>query len=241
MKKTALVTGGSRGIGEAVVKKLIGEGYDVAFFYRDNEDAAEGVTEETGALALKCDVTDRDRVFDLAKRVCEHFGTPAFDVVVCNAGISQIGLFQDMTKEQWENIRGVNLDGVVNTLQAVIPLMVSEKRGSIVLVSSMWGRVGASCEAAYSATKAAVIGLGQSLAKELGPSGIRVNCVAPGVINTDMNGNLSDEEIDELKEETPLGRLGSAEETADLVMFLASEKASFITGQVIGIDGGFVV
>lgn len=241
MNKTALVTGGSRGIGEAVVRKLTAEGYNVAFLYKESEDAAEGISEETGALAIQCDVINRKRIFEYSERICRHFEVPAFDVVVCNAGISQIGLFQDMTWEQWETLRGVDIDGVVNTIQAVIPDMISEKSGSIVLVSSMWGLTGASCEAAYSAAKSAVIGLGKSLARELGPSGIRVNCIAPGVIRTDMNRNLTDQDIAALRDETPLGRLGTCEEVAELVMFLASEKASFITGQVVGIDGGFVV
>jgi len=241
MKKTVLVTGGSRGIGEAAVRKFRTEGYNVAFLYRESEDAAEWISEETGALAIQCDVTKRERVFEYARRICQHFDVPAFDVVVCNAGISQVGLFTDMTAEQWETLRGVDLDGVVNVLQAVIPDMVSEKKGSIVLVSSMWGITGASCEAGYSATKAAVIGLGKSLARELGPSGIRVNCVAPGVIDTDMNRELSETDMDALRDETPLCRIGTPDEVAAVIGFLASEESAFVTGQVIGVDGGFVV
>lgn len=241
MKKTALVTGGSRGIGRATVRKLISEGYDVAFCYKNNAEDARALEVETGARAIMCDVADREQTFACVESACRDLGKSAFDVVVCNAGVSLIGLFTDMTAAQWETLRGVDLDGVVNVLQAAIPAMVSDKRGSIVLTSSMWGVTGASCEAGYSACKAAVIGLGKSLARELGPSGIRVNCVAPGVIDTDMNAELTEADIEALKDETPLCRLGTAEEVAELISFLASEKASFITGQVVGIDGGFVV
>lgn len=241
MKKTALVTGGSRGIGRATVRKLISEGYDVAFCYKNNAEDARALAVETGARAIMCDVADREQAFACVDSACRDLGKSAFDVVVCNAGVSLIGLFTDMTAAQWEALRGVDLDGVVNVLQAAIPAMVSDKQGSIVLTSSMWGVTGASCEAGYSACKAAVIGLGRSLAKELGPSGIRVNCVAPGVIDTDMNAELTEADIEALKDETPLCRWGTAEEVAELISFLASEKASFITGQVVGIDGGFVV
>lgn len=241
MKKTALVTGGSRGIGRATVRKLISEDYQVAFCYKESAEEAAALVKETGAMAIRCDVANREQTFACVESACRDLGKPAFDVVVCNAGVSLIGLFTDMTAAQWETLRGVDLDGVVNVLQAAIPAMVSDKRGSIVLTSSMWGVTGASCEAGYSATKAAVIGLGKSLARELGPSGIRVNCVAPGVIDTDMNAELTEADIEALKNETPLCRLGTAEEVAELISFLASEKASFITGQVVGIDGGFVV
>lgn len=164
-----------------------------------------------------------------------------FDTIVCNAGIGLSGLFTDMTDDDWNRLRSINLDGTMNVLREFLPQLVSRKGGSVVLVSSMWGRVGASCEAGYSATKAAVIGLAKSLAKELGPSGIRVNCVAPGLIDTDMNSDLEDCDIKALVEETPLGRMGKPQEVAELIAFLASDKADFITGQVIGIDGGFVI
>lgn len=241
MRKTVLVAGGSRGIGRALVKDFVNQGCRVVFFYRSHEAEAKQLVAETGAVALHCDVADRPAVFKACRQGLEILEAPAYDVVIYNAGISRIELVTDMTEAAWQELRGVNLDGAIHVLQACIPAMVSEKKGSIVLVSSMWGQTGASCEAAYSATKAALIGLGKSLAKELGPSGIRVNCVAPGVIDTDMNQNLEPEVLAQLREETPLQRIGTPEETARTIEFLASEEASFVTGQVVGIDGGFVV
>ena len=241
MRKTVLVAGGSRGIGRALVKDFVQKGHHVVFFYRSHEKEARQLVAETGAVALRCDVADRSAVFKACRQGIEILDAPAYDIVIYNAGVSRIELFTDMTEETWQMLRGVNLDGAVNVLQACIPAMVSEKKGSIVLVSSMWGQTGASCEAAYSATKAALIGLGKSLAKELGPSGIRVNCVAPGIIDTDMNESISPDVLAELQEETPLQRLGTPAETAKTIEFLASEEASFVTGQVIGIDGGFVI
>ena len=239
--KYVLITGGSRGIGAACVRKFAEEGFAVAFFYAEDEKAAEAVSKETGALAVKCDVSDSEAVRLGVAEILRHFAIDGFDAVVCNAGISVEGLVQDLTDEEWSRVSGVNIGGVVNVVRAVTQGMVSEKKGSIVLMSSMWGRSGASCEAAYSATKSAVIGFGQALAKELGPSGIRVNMVAPGVIDTDMNKGRSEADWQEIFEETPLGRMGKPEEVAELVYFLSSEKAAFITGQTVGIDGGFVI
>ena len=237
--RNVLITGGSRGIGAACVRRFAHEGFDVSFLYEKSERAAEELAEETGAHAVRCDVSDSGQLRAAAAQVLERTGV--IDVLVCNAGISVEGLIQDLTDEEWSRLSGVNLTGAVNCVRAVVPGMISQKSGSIVLMSSMWGRSGASCEAAYSATKAALIGLGQGLAKELGPSGIRVNMVCPGVIDTDMNRGRSPEDREEIFADTPLGRAGKPEEVAELVYFLTSDKAAFITGQTIGIDGGFVI
>ncbi len=240
-----LITGGSRGIGAACVRKYANEGFRVVFLYEKSSEAAQKLADETGALAIRCDVSDGDSARDAVTRAEEYFkqntGDSSVDVLVCNAGVSVEGLVQDLTDEEWNRLQGVNLTGALNTVRAAVPGMISKKSGSIVLMSSMWGRSGASCEAAYSATKAALIGLGQGLAKELGPSGIRVNMVAPGVIDTDMNKGRSPEDWEEIFDETPLGRAGKPEEVAELVYFLTSDKAGFITGQTIGIDGGFII
>ena len=235
MNRNVLITGGSRGIGAAAVRKFSASGDRVTFLYRDNKAAAQAVASESSAAEVQCDISDPGQV----RAQLADLG--AFDVVVCCAGVSHICLFQDMTDAEWETVRGTNLDGAVNVMRIVLPGMIAEKSGSIVLVTSMWGQVGASCEAAYAATKGALTALGKSLAKELGPSGIRVNMVSPGVIETDMNAALSDETLAELAEETPLGRIGRPEEVADAIFYLASEEASFITGCELAVNGGFVI
>lgn len=241
MKKSVLITGGSRGIGAATVRKFTNEGYDAAFFYRENHQAAKALQEETGAVGICCDVGDKHQVKDGVKAARTCLGIAAFDTLVCNAGLSVSGLFTDLNEEDWNHLLNVNLNGVIYVIKEVLPAMISEKKGQIVLVSSIWGQAGASCEAGYSATKAAVIGLGKSLAKEAGPSGIRVNAVAPGVIDTDMNDCYSAETMEQLAEEIPLGRIGRAEEAAKAIYFLASEEASYITGQVLAVNGGFYI
>lgn len=241
MKKTVFITGGSRGIGAACVRKFAGEGWQTAFIYEKNDEAAKAVAAETCALAIRCDVSDPEAVAKAVRDAGIFFGKRAFDALVCAAGIVHEGLFTDAGFDDYRRITDVNLGGTVNAAKAVSPNMIEAGSGSIVTVSSMWGETGASCEALYSASKGAVIALTKSLAKELGPSGVRVNCVSPGVIDTDMNKGYSEETMKELAEETPLGRIGRPEEVAEAIYFLAGDKASFITGQVLSVNGGFLI
>ena len=244
MDRVALVTGASRGIGRAIAAELAEEGYAVCINYLEHRKEAEALAEDirsrgSQAIAVQADVSDRAAVEAMARAAEEALGP--VNLLVNNAGIAGQIQFQDITDEQWNRYLGVNLGGARNTIQAVLPHMLHEKAGCIVNISSIWGLRGASCEVAYACTKAALIGLTRSLALELAPSQIRVNCVAPGVINTDMVQVLGQETLRQLAEETPLGRLGTPEEVAHAVVFLASDKASFLTGQVLGADGGFIV
>ena len=239
MAQTVFITGGSRGIGAACVRAFAAAGWQVAFTYRVSREVAGALAEQTGALALCADLHDDKAVSRAFGEARGHFGAP--DAVVCNAGIAEQKLFQDITDEDWLHMLDVNLMGAVRTIRAALPDLLHRKHGSIVTISSIWGQMGASCESHYAASKAALIGLTKSLAQELGPSGIRVNCVAPGVINTDMVQVLGQETLRDLAEQTPLGRLGTPEDVAHAVAFLASDKASFLTGQILAADGGFIV
>lgn len=239
MAKVVLVTGGSRGIGAAVCRKFAAEGYTVAINYEKSEEKAKALADEIGGRAFRADVSDYAEVSKMFSEIEEQLG--GVNVLVNNAAVSVVGLFQDMTDGEWERLFGVNVKGVFNCAKRAVGNMLGEQAGSIVNLSSMWGVTGGSCEAHYSAAKAAVIGYTKALAKELGPSGIRVNCVAPGTVATEMNAHLSKEDLDALAEETPLGRIGTPEEIAEAVFFLASEKASFITGEVLNVNGGFVI
>lgn len=242
--KTALVTGSSRGIGRAVARELAHQGWAVGINYLHREDKAQELVEELTAAgcqaaAFQADVADGAAVASMVKELGETFSP--VELVVNNAGVAGQSLFQDISDEMWNRYLAVNLGGARNTIKAALPHMISEKRGCIVNISSIWGQRGASCEVAYACTKAGIIALTRSLAMELAPSGIRVNCVAPGVINTDMVQVLGQETLDELAKETPLGRLGTPEDIAYAVSFFASERADFITGQVLTADGGFIV
>ena len=244
MKQVALVTGSSRGIGRAVALELAREGYDVCVNYLQHREAAESLVSqlrEMGgeAIAVQADVADSRAVEDMVRQTEDALGPVT--LLVNNAGISWYGLFQDTDDSTWDRVLAVNLTGARNAARAVLPRMISEKAGCIINISSMWGLRGASCEVAYACSKAGIIGLTRSLALEVAPSGIRVNCVAPGCIETDMVRVLGPETRDMLIGETPLGRLGAPEDIAHAVAFLASEKASFLTGQVLGADGGFIV
>lgn len=242
MKKTVLITGGSRGIGRAMVKKFAYNGYTVFFCYDKSKTEAEKLIEELNrddikAYAYACDVSDRKQVESMLESVgsiCGHI-----DTLINNAGISSTGMLCDLCESDWNRIFDINVKGVFNVTQAVMPGMVSRRQGSIINISSVWGEVGASCEVAYSAAKAAVIGFTKALAKELGPSGIRVNCITPGVIETDMLRGYSESDIAALADMTALCRIGKPFEIADAAYFLSQSSSSFITGQVLGVNGGF--
>ncbi len=243
MKKTAIITGSSRGIGRAAAVKLAHKGYRVCINYIERHDKAKEVVRELNdegyeAIAFQADVGDRDQVYAMVEKTKDVFGPP--DLLVNNAGVAGQSLFQDVTDEMWNRYFNTNLNGARNTIMAVLPDMLERKKGTIVNVSSIWGMHGASCEVTYSCTKHALIGLTRSLAMELAPSNIRVNCVAPGVIDTDMVQVLGKDVLDELALQTPLGRLGTPEDIANAICFLASEESSFITGQVLVSDGGFI-
>ena len=244
MNKVALVTGSSRGIGRAVALRLARDGYAVCVNCRQRMDLARQLADQIAAgggraIAVQADVSDRAAVNAMVEQVEAAFGPVS--LLVNNAGVAGMALFQDVTDELWDRYFSVNLNGARNTIQAVLPAMLHEKAGCIVNVSSIWGQHGASCEVTYSCTKHALIGLTRSLAMELAPSHIRVNCVAPGVIDTDMVKVLGQETLDDLVQQTPLGRLGTPEDIAAAVAFLSGDGASFITGQVLTCDGGFVV
>lgn len=233
--KTVVITGGSRGIGAAAVRLFAGRGARVWFLYEKNHEAARAVARETGAQALCCDVADEAAV----QRAFDAVGSA--DILVNNAGVCHYGLISQITPAEWRRLFAVNVDGVYHCCRAAMPHFIHRKTGSIVTVASMWGQVGASCEVAYSATKGAVIAFTKALAKELGPSGIRVNCVSPGTIDTEMNRHLTAEDLAALAEETPLERIGTPEEAARAIAFLAGDEASFITGQVLAPNGGMVI
>jgi 3-oxoacyl-[acyl-carrier protein] reductase len=231
----ALVTGASRGIGAAIARALHRDGWQLVIHYSRSEAEALSLAAELGAAAVRCDVADSLQVREMFGRIGD------VDLLVNNAGIAHYGLMSDMNEETWRRLFAVNVDGAYHCCRAAVPHMVRQKKGCIINISSVWGVRGASCEAAYSAAKAAIIGLTRALAKELGPSGVRVNAIAPGVIKTDMISGLGPEALAALADETPLCRLGTPEDVAELAAFLASDRASFITGQVIAADGGFAV
>ena len=244
MRRIALVTGAGTGIGRACAFALAEDGYSVIAVYRSSRAGAQDVCAQVvaqggDAHAVQCDVAVSGDVARMAGEVLTVYRH--VDVLVHCAGVAQEGLITDMTDAQWREVMGVHLDGAFYLSRAFLPGMVSRRTGSVVLISSMWGQVGASCEAAYSAAKAGVIGLTKALCKEVGPSGVRVNCVAPGCIDTAMMAAYDAASRAALCEETPLGRIGTPEECAGAVRFLCSAEASFITGQVLGVNGGFVV
>ena len=235
-----LITGGSRGIGRACVELFANQGHDVVFFYRTSDETAKKLCREyTSISAIKCDVSSPDEVRAAVAECTEKLG--GIDVLINNAGISEYAFFDTISDEQWQKMIGTNLSGTFYVSREVSRIMIYQKHGRIINIGSMWGKVGASCEVHYSAAKAGVRGMTMALAKELGPSGITVNCIEPGVIETDMNAHLTEADIVALCDETPLGRVGTPDEVARLAYFLASEDAAFITGQCIGIDGGFTI
>ena len=244
--KTVLVTGGSGGIGTAICVAFAQAGYNVIIHSHNKIEKAEKLADilktsyRVNAIAVQADVTDRESVNNMFDEIEKSFDS--VDVLINNSGIAQQKLFTDITQDDWKNMMGVNLDGVFNCSQEALKrYMIKNHSGVILNISSMWGQVGASCEVHYSASKAGVIGLTKALAKEVGLSDIRVNCICPGVIMTDMMKYFDEQTISDLKEETPLNILGTPKDIADSALFLCSDRAKFITGQVLGINGGFVI
>lgn len=232
----ALVTGGSKGIGEAICRQLSNDGYTVIVNYNTSKINAQKVAEDINGYSYKADVSNLQEVKTMVDYIIQNFGS--IDLLVNNAGISVVGLFHQVSKEDAKRILDINLNGVLNCTSEVVKHMISKKSGNIINISSMWGEIGGSCEVHYSATKSAIIGFTKALAKEVGLSGIRVNCVSPGVIDTSMNSHLSQEDLNSLKEEIPLYRLGTPQDVANVVSFLASNRASYITAQDIAVNGG---
>ncbi len=237
--KNVLITGGSRGIGKALVEAFSVAGYKVAFTYAESENEARLLAEKTSATALKADSRSEEEILNAVSEVRRLFGS--IDVLINNAGISSFSLFGDITLDEWNETFAVNVGAAFLYSKAVLPDMISKKWGRIINISSIWGLVGSSCEVHYSASKAALIGLTRALAKELGPSNITVNAIAPGFIDTDMNKSLSDSDREAFFEDTPLGRPGNPTEIADAAVFLASDKAAYITGDVLNVSGGYVM
>lgn len=242
--KYALITGASGGIGAATARAFAQAGYGVAIHAHRNVDKLHALSQELSALSVPvlevcADLSDPTQAKNMVDNVLENFCQ--LDILVCCSGLSHVGLVTDIDPQQWRTLFGVNVDGMHYCCQAVLPHMVHRKEGCILTISSIWGQVGASCEVAYSATKGAVIAYTKALAQEVGPSNIRVNCIAPGVIATEMNAHLSSEDLAALADETPLGRIGTPEECAACALFLASEGASFVTGQVLAPNGGLVI
>lgn len=244
MMKTALVTGASRGIGRAIALRLGRDGYYIAVNYRENTAAAEEtlriITEQGGSGALyRADISDGRAVSEMMEKISSETG--GAEVIVNNAGIAEQIMFCDITEEKWDRMFNVDVKGAYLVTRAALPFMIHRKYGRIINISSMWGVSGGSCEVHYSAAKAALIGMTKALAKELGPSGITVNCIAPGVINTEMNGHLDGETLDALRDETPVMRLGTPDDVAEAVSYFASQSAGFVTGQVLSVDGGITL
>ncbi len=239
MKRRILISGGSRGIGAALVKKFALSGDTVSFIYKSSHDAARVLSSATGATAICADLASPNGCRDAVSRAAELMG--GIDILINNAGISRFNLFTEISDGEWEEMISVNLSAPFYCTREAARLMIHNKSGKIINISSMWGITGASCEVHYSAAKAGLIGMTKALAKEMGPSGITVNCICPGVIETDMNAHLSDSDISALCDETPLCRIGKPEEVADLAYFLASDSADFMTGQIISCDGGFAI
>jgi 3-oxoacyl-[acyl-carrier protein] reductase len=244
MSKTVLITGASKGIGYETAKLFAQNGYNVAIIYNNSKESAVALMNELlekkcSVMVAQADVSCKEQVDGMINSVSKQFGE--IDILVNNAGIAKQRLFTDISTEEWDNMFDVNVKGVFLCCQGVLPAMIRNKSGKIINISSVWGITGASCEVLYSATKAAVIGLTKALAKELGPSGIQVNCVAPGVIDTDMNSDLDKASFEDLIDQTPLGTIGKCIDIAETIAFLASENANFITGQVISPNGGFLI
>ncbi len=230
---TVVITGGSRGIGAAAVRLFAARGDRVYFLYEKEHDAANAVAQQTGATAICCDVADSTAVKDAFAAI------PDVDVLICNAGICHSGLMSQMSEQEWDRLFAVNVKGIFNCVNAATPFFLKKHAGSIITVSSMWGQIGASCEVGYSATKGAVLAMTKALAQELGPSGIRVNCVSPGVILTDMCSGVSPDTMAQLAQDSCIGKNGTAEDIAQAMLYLAD--ANFVTGQVLPVNGGLVI